>query len=312
MKPEGPVPVMEDSKGASSPSLNSTGCVWYVSGFHRPWEASVVDGLAAALKAKGFSSLQVYVGGGTANFRADGVMSWRSLTFFERLTTVLFKGKLWHLWGKAPFWWRLVRLRARTVHTSLDDSPDWRGHPTRLFEEQARHGESPISPTFEAKVVRAVKEKGEEFFSASSAVVLAGAPGAALREALEELKMTEIPLVGAVTDSTLQRGGVLFAGGSPSDALLAAYLTTQGVPVLAAAETPFLSALLGRGGYIVPRSGDREGWKAALGEAVSEAGRAAAASARRFLKDRYEPAESAKSIEDLYRIVMGKRFRDPR
>ncbi|MDR1648672.1 MAG: hypothetical protein LBR71_00300 [Synergistaceae bacterium] len=291
-----------------------TNCVWYISDFCRPWEAAVIDGLAAVLNAKGLPplSLQVYVGGGTANFHAGCAMSWRSLTFFEKLAAVLFRGKLWHLWGKAPFWWGLVRLRARTVHTSLDDAPEWRGHPTRLFEEQARHGESLISPAFEAKVVwSGKKDEGEE---SSSAVILAGQPGAALREALEESKMTGIPLTGAVTDSTLQRGRVLFAGETPSDALLAAYLTAQGIPVLAAAEAPdapsaFLSAVLGRGGYIVPRTDDKEGWKAALGEAASEAGRAAAASARRFLKDRYETADAVKSVETLYRTVMGGKFR---
>jgi hypothetical protein len=290
-----------------------TDCIWYVSDFRRPWEAAVIDGLAAALKTRGviWPSLQVCVDGGTANFRADGVASWRSLTFFERLAVVLFKGKLWHLWGKAPFWWGLVRLRARTVHTSLDDAPEWRGHPTRLFEGQARHGESLLNLAFEAKAAWAGKEKGEE---SSSAVIFAAEPGAALREAVEELKMTGVSLAGAATDSTLRRGDILFAGGTPSDALLAAYLTMQGIPVFAAAETPdapaaFLSAALGRGGYIVPRTDDKKGWKTALGEAASEAGRAASASARRFLQDRYEAAGAVKSLETLYRAVMGGKFR---
>jgi glycosyltransferase involved in cell wall biosynthesis len=85
-------------------------------------------------------------------------------------------------------------------------------------------------------------------------------------------------------------------------------LTTQGVPVLAASETLFLDALLGRGGYIVPRTDDRAGWSAALGEAASETGRAFAASARRFLQSRYEAAEAVKSLEDLYRTAAGKKF----
>jgi glycosyltransferase involved in cell wall biosynthesis len=201
-----------------------------------------------------------------------------------------------------------VRLRARTVHTSLDGAPEWRGHPTRLFEEQARHGESPILPTFGAKAVWTAtgKEEGEK---SSSAVILAAAPSAALREALEESGTAGVLLTGAVTDSTLRRGGVLFAGGGPSDALLAAYLTMQGVPVIAASATPFLSALLGGSGYIVPRTADREGWRTALEEAASEAGRASAASARRFLKERYGPDDAAKALENLYRAVTGGKFR---
>jgi hypothetical protein len=279
-----------------------TDCIWYVSGFRRPWEAALLDGLAAALRAKGVLSPRLYVDGGTANFRVDGAMSWRSLTFFERLAAVLFRGKLWHLWGEAPFWWGLIRLHARTVHTSLEDAPEWRGHPTRIFEGQARHGESLIVPLFEAKAAWAGEEKGED---SASAVILAAAPDAALREALDESKMTGISMTEAVTDSTLQRGGILFAGAGASDALLAAYLTMQGVPVIAAAESIFLSAVLGRGGYIVPRAGDRQGWKTALGDAASEAGRASSASARRFLKEKYDAGESVKSVENLYRTVMG-------
>jgi hypothetical protein len=197
----------------------------------------------------------------------------------------------------------------------LDDVPDWRGHPTRFFEAQTRHGESLISPAFEAKAAWAGKEKGEEAGEeSSSAVILAAAPSAAFREALEESGLTGIPLAGAVTDSTLQRGGILFAGGSPSDALLAAYLTMQGIPVLAESETAFLSAVLGRGGYIVPKADDKgdkvdkKGWKAALAAAASEAGRASSASARRFLKDRYGTGEAVKSLETLYRTVTGGKF----
>jgi hypothetical protein len=298
-----------------------TDCIWYVSGFRHPWEAAVIDGLAAALKAKGCSSLRVCVDGGTANFHAEGVVSWRSLTFFEKLAVVFFKGKLWHLWGKAPFWWGLVRLRARTVHTSLDDAPDWRGHPTRFFEAQARHGESLISPAFEAKAAWAGKEKGEEMGEeSSSAVILAGTPSAALREALEEsgesgeLGLTGVSQAGAVTDSILRRGKILFAGESPSDALLAAYLTMQGIPVVAESETTFLSAVLGRGGYIVPKTGDKsdkadkKSWKAALDSAASEAGRASSASARRFLQDRYGTGSAVKSLETLYRTVTEGKF----
>jgi hypothetical protein len=71
---------------------------------------------------------------------------------------------------------------------------------------------------------------------------------------------------------------------------------------------PWEAAVLGRGGYVVPRTDDREGWRTALGSAASETGRASAASARRFLKDRYEAAEAVKSLENLYRTVMGKKF----
>ena len=276
-----------------------TNCIWYVSGFHRPWEAAVIGNLAAAMKAR-IPALQVYVDGGTANLRADGVLSWNSLTFFERVSTVLFKGKLWHLWGKAPFWWGLIRLRARTVHTSLDDVSEWMGHPTRLFAEQVSQGESVIKPTFEVKVAWAGDDGGAD--DSSAAVLLAAAPDEPLREALAEMLMTGISLEASESDSSLKKGRALFVDGSPSSALLAAYMTMQGFPV-AAYETPLLQNLLGRGGYLVPRSAEKTAWMEVLDGAMSEAGRSAAASARRFLKENYATSDSADSLEDLYRAV---------
>ncbi|MDR2527541.1 MAG: hypothetical protein LBD04_00785 [Synergistaceae bacterium] len=276
-------------------------CVWYVSGFRRPWEAAVVSNLAAALKGRDFltRSLRVYVSGGTANFHVDGVLSWNSLTFFERAALVLFRGRLWHLWGDAPLWWRWVRLRARTVHTSLDARPKWRGHPTRLFAEQARDGESLIVPAFEAKVAWADGGGGEE----PQALLLAVEPSEVQREALAEMGIEIIPLnTPDVSALSLKKGRALFIDDSPSNALLAAYLTLQGVPV-AARDASLIRAVLGPGGYTTPEGDGKEDWKKAVGEAMSEAGRSASASARRFLKTRYSTA--GESLETLYRAVAG-------
>ena len=85
--------------------MKSPDRVWFVSGFKQPWEADVISNLAEALKNRGMS-LQVYSKGGTARLNVGEVMSWNSLTFFERMAAILFGGKLWHLWGDAPLWTR--------------------------------------------------------------------------------------------------------------------------------------------------------------------------------------------------------------
>ncbi|MDR2178705.1 MAG: hypothetical protein LBP21_00225 [Synergistaceae bacterium] len=282
-------------------------CVWYVSSFRRPWEAAVIGNLAAALKTKKseLKTPQIYVEGGPANFRVEGILSWDSLTFFERTATVLFKGNLWHLWGEPPSWWGWIRLRARTVHTPLDTRPgqrgQWRGHPTRFFAEQAHEGESVIVPTFDAKVAWASGRDEED--SQASTLLLAAAPDPNLSEALAEAGIEALPL--EASESSLKRGRALFTDDHPSNALLAAYLTMQGVPVMAQ-DTPLLKALLGPGGYIAaPRGGDKSGWTKALGDVMSENGRSASASARRFLKKNYGVSDAVESLEKLYRSVTG-------
>lgn len=271
-------------------------CVWYVSGFRRPWEAAVIDNLAAALKAKGLS-LRVCVEGGTGGFCGENVFSWNALTFFERLLIVLFRGRFWHLWGKAPFWWGMVRLRARTVHTSLEALPEWKGHPTRLFPEQAREGENYVRPAFEMKVAMA----GSVPEDPSSRPILALPETVALRQALARLGMTPVALEGEA-NFDLRRGSIVLVDDSPSNLLLAAWLTLQGLPVVGV-KSRMLDGLLGDGGYIVAEEDSEAAWLAALEGACSEAGRAASAGARRFLKENHAASEAADSLIDLYRLL---------
>jgi hypothetical protein len=263
----------------------------------------VLSNLAAALKARDFLAkpLRVYVSGGTANFRVDGVLSWGSLNFFERAALVLFRGRLWHLWGDAPLWWRWVRLRARTVHTSLDTHPRWWGHPTRLFAEQASDGESLVVPAFEVKVAWMDGGGGEDF--QPDALLLAAEPSEVQREALAEIGES-VSLNALGSPSSLKKGKALFIDGSPSYVLLAAYLTLQGVPVVAK-NTPLVRAVLGSGGCVVPGGDGKEDWKKAFREVMSEAGRSASASARRFLKANYSASAAGESLETLYRAVTG-------
>jgi hypothetical protein len=302
-------------------------CIWYVSGFRRPWEAAVIGNLAAALKTGDEFFPRVYAEGGTANFRVEGILSWGSLTFFERAVLVLFRGRLWHLWGDAPSWWGWVRLRARTVHTSLDVRPRWRGHPTRLFAEQAREGESRIVPTFEVKV--AWTDDKED---ASTSFLLAAQPEEALKDAMNEVLpkwgvegvFLNMPRSGLGSESEsepgffqpelLKKTQALFIDDTPSNALLAAYLTMRGVPVVIRRvdkDNPLLRAVLGPGGYLTPGGESKEDWKATLDEAMSEKGRSASAAARRFLKENYAASGASESLMELYRSVTASSFASP-
>ena len=126
--------------------------VWFVSKTVPPAGKAVIADMASAFRARG-GKLTVYIDGPTGGVETDGVYAWKSLTGMERIVTILCPtGALWHLWGTAPAWWWMVRLRARAAHTAFDDNPSWKGYPSRLFPYDAGEGEAVIIPTFNARI----------------------------------------------------------------------------------------------------------------------------------------------------------------
>ena len=281
--------------------MKSPDCVWYVSGFRQPWEADVISNLVETLKSRGMP-LHVYSKGGTARIRAGDVMSWNSLTFLERMKAVLFRGNLWHLWGDAPAWWGLVRLRARTIHTSLEAKPNWRGHPTRLFKEQADDGENRILPTFEFKTTWTDFSHSLPDDEQDEAVLIPNwNEDAGTSKNISEAWTS---LLAEAADGRFRRSKVLVVDGTPSSALQAAFMTMRGVPVVAR-DAPLIREILGPEGYVAapPAAQNISEWKRALETAASDAGRLISAGARRFLKENYGAAAAAESLENLYESV---------
>ena len=60
----------------------------------------------------------------------------KSISEFERTKNFFSKKEIWHLFGKAPLWWKIVRMHSRTVHTLLEGN-NWAGYPSRFFTEGA-------------------------------------------------------------------------------------------------------------------------------------------------------------------------------
>jgi len=215
---------------------------------------------------------------------------------------VFFAGnKLWHLWGDAPYWWGLVRLRARTVHTSLSAKVSWRGHPTRLFKEQARDGENIILPTFEAKASWTDFSYSWLDDELGHAVIIPAWNDAGTCKVILESW-------GAVAETDHERfknSKILAVDDTPSNALQAAFVTMRGVPVVAQ-DSPLIREVLGPGGFIPVEKqaiNNHSEWEKALSTAASDTGRSTSAAARRFMKENYAAAAAAESLENLYAAV---------
>ena len=250
-------------------------CVWYVSGTALPLEKAVVANMASAFRARG-GKVALYIDGGMGGVEPDGAYAWRALTGTERAGRILFPGgALWHLWGDAPLWWGLVRLRSRTAHTvfaeknptdkskskskipgKISDNISWKGYPSRLFPDTAREGEGVLVPAFDSRV----------------------------------------------SDNALS--GPHVAGPGPFDALRAASMTMRGL-VTVGLSSPCLDGILGPEGYFHVQEDTEDAWREAMGAAESEEGRRRAASARHHIKTRCSADQCADSLIALYRKVLG-------
>ena len=278
-------------------------CIWYASKIAHPWERAMIGNMGAALRARGVG-LSIYTDGGTTDFCLDGVLSWRALTLLERMRLILSStGALWHLWGEAPRWWGLVRVRSRTVHTSWRPNPVWRGHPSRIFTEQADDGETVIKPTFESRLAQPGEGADGSSSRAPAVYVNLASAKPALVKAISDLNCPVLDLGTGRFGASSAKSGCLVSGDSPSEALLAAALTLQGLAVVGPSSS-YLRSLLGDEGYLSVE-GDEEGaWRDAIAQALSERGRALSTSARHVIKTRYSAAECALSLEAMYRAVL--------
>ena len=296
-------------------------CYWFVEDSPFPWESEVIGSLAAAARERG-EDISVLCAGGTDNIGGDAV-SWASLNAMERSLLIGTRGSLWHLWGPPPKWWSAVRLRVRTVHSSMDPVPQWRGHPTSLFRCKAGRGEFFIPPAFEYRVPM---EQDAGAPDETKALVLACSRSGGLypgfRDIVRQLgkSVYSLPFPGVSVPWSIpmashgdavrrfdRTGGVLLIPTvTESLALLSARAALSGVPTVAP-SSPFLAELLGEDGYLVPADNALSGWKNVLEDAFGEAGRGVAARARRRIRENYPRERGGEALEQLYQTLRGEK-----
>ncbi|MBQ7262579.1 MAG: hypothetical protein IJR14_02550 [Synergistaceae bacterium] len=271
-------------------------CIWYISKDARPWERSLIGDMALALRARG-ASVSLYVDGGTGDIPVEGVLSWRALTGVERMSRVLFSGRaVWHLWGEPPAWWRIIRLHARTAHTSFDEDPDWRGYPSCVFPRRPLDGEAQLVPTFAAKI-----SQDDDGPTPPSIYVSETAPSA-LRKLLDVVDVPVVDLAQAHLAPGPALRGAFIPGHGPSEALRAAAMTMRGL-VASAPRSPHMDAILGAEGYLSAPEDTEDAWRKTIEEALSERGRQQAASGRHHLNVHCSSDRCADSLIELYRDV---------
>lgn len=290
----------------------STGeCYWYIGESLRPWESAVVGALARALLKEGLP-LRCFSGGGGENLGIPDLLSWNSLTFLERTVLIGTRGSLWHLWGVPPLWWNLLRIRARTVHTRFDGACEWKGHPTRLAASLCTAGETYIPPTFDVKIHWIEDGTTAEKEEASPLFVLSGGAwehrelfGGAVEKLSGTLQDTEENSWGGKLPSS-GNAFLLLPRADLSSALLAAHGALMGIPS-AAAPSALLDEMLGKEGYVrLSPSKDREEILSSLRILLGDAGRNAAAAARRYGTEQFPPSRGAGKLQSLYRTLSGK------
>ena len=110
---------------------------WYISDSVSDVLAQVINDMAAALRSHSRD----------IDLKVISAKD-KSISGFERVKNIFTKKEIWHLFGRAPFWWRIIRFHSRTVHTRLEGT-DWQGYPSRFFTEGALNGETVIFPVFD-------------------------------------------------------------------------------------------------------------------------------------------------------------------
>ncbi len=282
-------------------------CYWYISDSLRPWEAAVVGTLARALIREGVK-LHSFCGGGTESLGIPGLLSWHSLNTTERALIVGTKGKLWHLWGTPPSWWKFIRFRSRTIHTLFENpAKDWKGHPTVLSATACSSGESYIPPAFEMKMNWSAEEAKDSFDEGRTPIfLLSGSRGDEYDMFAEEAAKASSILRNF--DESPDEGMKLLSSGncilllphpSSSLALLAAFAALMGIPS-AAVRSALMDETLGKEGYVHLPSENSVEATHAIQSALGEGGRSASAFARRNVTDSFPPEKGARKLKTLY------------
>ncbi|MBQ3763508.1 MAG: hypothetical protein II869_00890 [Synergistaceae bacterium] len=255
-------------------------CTWYISDSVSDVLAQVIKDMAVALRSH------------SRNIDLDVISAkdYGYKSVIERTKNIFGKREIWHLFGRAPAWWRIVRLHSRTVHTLLEKS-NWSGYPSRFFNEGAKSGEAVIFPVFDP--LSSYTEDGKK------AVFVREGQGVKIPEGDYE--------VSDITERLLRPealSGIYIASETgPREAMRAGILTMREVAI-ASQKSGWLDEILGPDGYFLIR--DDDDLPRIIRQGLGDRGRHLAMSARHFLKSRRSHERCTDSLITLYRKVISQ------
>ena len=216
----------------------------------------------------------------------------KSISDFERAKNFFSKKEIWHLFGKAPFWWKIVRLHSRTVHTLLDGNKcgNWVGFPSRFFTEGALNGEAVIFPVFEP-----LSSQSEDL---SKAVFIRD------NRKIPEGDYKIMDISEKILRPEALSGIYIANDVTPREAMRAGILTMRGLSI-ASQKSGYLDEILGPDGYFLIQD-DEENLSEIIHKGLTERGRRMAIAARHFLKSRRSSQRCTDSLITLYRKVIAQ------
>lgn len=207
---------------------------------------------------------------------------------FERFKNIFARKSIWHLFGHAPFWWKIVQIHSRTVHTLLD-STKWAGYPTRLFNEGALTGQGVIYPVFDSLASRTEDLRKAVFVRGKIDLP----PG----------DYEVVDIYQKVLRPEALSGIYIAKETGPREAMRAGILTMRGLCV-ASQKSGWLDEILGPDGYFM--IDENSDISRIIKFGLGEKGRHMAMSARHFLKTRRSHEKCAESLISVYKRVLAQ------
>ncbi len=253
-------------------------CNWYISASVNGVLEQVIRDMAEALRSHSRD----------IDLRVVSAGDLRCKPYFSQVKEVFTKREIWHLFGAAPAWWRLVRLHSRTVHTLLEGE-NWGGWPSRFFTEGLKSGESVVFPVFDP-LGSMSPESGKAVFIRDRKDVPSG-----------DYEVLDIS--GKIVRSEALSGVYIAASPTPREAMRAGILTMRGL-CIASPKSGYIEEILGPDGYFVINS--EEDLPRIIRLGLGERGRHMGISARHYLKSRRSHDRCTDSLITLYRKVIAQ------
>ncbi|MBQ7150972.1 MAG: hypothetical protein IJR94_01805 [Synergistaceae bacterium] len=252
-------------------------CNWYISNSVSDVLAQVIKDMASALRS---------------HSRDIDLKVWnskeKSFSGLDRCKNIFAKKEIWHLFGQAPAWWKIVRLHSRTVHTLLEGT-NWAGQPSRFFTEGALTGEAVIFPVFDPLSTQS-DDVSKAVFIRNNKKIPEG-----------DYKIFDI------SEKILRPealSGLYIAGEpTPREAMRAGILTMRGLAI-ASPKSGYLDEILGPDGYFLIE--EESDLPRIIRQGLADRGKYIAGKARHFLKSRRSHERCTDSLISLYRKVIAQ------